>query len=60
MVNSFSLLDHGGKHGLFEFSLGVCSTEPSEVVSFRGALCLVEDERLQKRAISDGFATFRD
>ena len=35
-INSFSLLDPGWKHGLFEFSLGVCSTEPSNVPNFRG------------------------
>ena len=38
----------------FEFSLGVGSTELSDVANFRGAQCLVEDERLQKYAISGG------
>ena len=45
------------KRGLFEFSLGVCSTKPSDVAYFWGAQRLVEDERLQKRAISGGSAT---
>ena len=31
--------------------------EPSDVASFWGAQCLVEDERLQKRAISGSSAT---
>ena len=41
----------------FEFSLGVCWMELSNVAHFRGAWCLMEDERLQKRVISDGSAT---
>ena len=36
----------------------VCSTEPSDVACFRGAQCLVEDERLLKRVISGGSATW--
>ena len=31
--------------------------ELSDVANFWGAQCLVEDERLQKRVISDGSAT---
>ena len=42
----------------FEFSLGVGSTELSDVANFRGAYCLVEDERFRKRVISGGSATF--
>ena len=45
------------KRGLFEFSLGVCSTKLSDVAHFGGAQCLVEDERLQKHVISGGSAT---
>ena len=41
----------------FEFSLGVCSTELSDVAPFRGVECPVEDERLQKCVISDDSAT---
>ena len=40
----------------FEFSLGVCSTELFDEAHFRGAYCLVEDERLRKRAILGGSA----
>jgi len=41
----------------FEFSLRMCSTEPTDVAHFRGVLCLAEDEHLRKRAILDGSAT---
>ena len=40
----------------FEFSFRVCSTELSDVAHFRGAYCLVEDERLRKRVILGGSA----
>ena len=38
--------------------LGCAQRKPSDVASSWGALCLVEDERLQKHAISGGSATF--
>ena len=37
--------------------LGCARWIPPAVACFRGALCLVEDERLRKCAISDGSAT---
>ena len=55
--NSFSLLDPWGKCGSFGLSLGVCSMEPSDVASFWGAQCLVEDERLHKCVISGSSVT---
>ena len=55
--NSFSLLDPWKKCGSFGFSLGVCPTDIAAVAGFRGAQCLVEDERLRKCAISDDSAT---
>ena len=41
----------------FEFSLGVGSTELSDVANFQGAQCLVEDERLRTCVILGGSAT---
>jgi len=37
--------------------LGCARRIPSAVACFRGAYCLVEDEHLRKRVISDGSAT---
>ena len=41
----------------FEFSLGMGSMELSDVAHFRGAWCLVEDERLRKHVFLDGSTT---
>ena len=55
--NSFSLLDPWEQCGSFGFSLRVCPMDTARCSYFRGALCLMEDKRLRKYAISGGSAT---
>ena len=53
--NLFSLLDPWGKMWTIRaLPWGVRERNSPVVVHFRGAQCLVEDERLRKCVISDG------